>query len=131
MSTPLLTAIFNGGHCPERLHDFEACARILLDHPDFDLKINDAPLGPTWVCVLPYPENDYLLPLLKLFLARGFDPNATHGGIPPRAYPPCTWQCGTITWNLPWFWLVLEPTFTPSVLGQIVVGRGRGGQSSC
>ena len=83
-ATPLLTAIFAGGHHPERLHDYEACARLLLEHPDFDLKINDATTHccPTWVCVREYPQHDHLLPLLKLMLARGFDPNATLNGMP-------------------------------------------------
>jgi ankyrin repeat protein len=79
-ATPLLVAVATAGHRPELIEQHTECVRRLVDHPRFDLELNDrgdeAKCSPAWVCVnREYARQDVLLPLLKLLLARGFDPN--------------------------------------------------------
>ena len=76
------------GRPRENAEDFERCVRLVMEHPNFDLDSNDMTAGdaansPVWCAVgQSYDEKDKLLRLLRLFLARGFDPDACIHGQP-------------------------------------------------
>ncbi len=91
-ASPLMCAVFAAGSNTSNPmftatdREYEACVRMLLEHPKFDLAANDegfeAQNSPVWCAVGQPYEPDKLLPLLRLLLARGFDPNGTVHGQP-------------------------------------------------
>jgi ankyrin repeat protein len=99
-ASPLMCAVFScGAHSGAfgTVANYEACVRLLLDHPGFDLESNDrggqntddnSRNSPVW-CAVGQPwgadgdsDCDKLLPILRLLLARGFDPDGTIHGQP-------------------------------------------------
>ena len=57
------------------LHDHVACAKVLLQHERFGFEDNQK-FNPVWRCIgAEYYAADEGLPMLKLLLSFGFDPN--------------------------------------------------------
>jgi tetratricopeptide (TPR) repeat protein len=63
------------------MEPYKSRIMLLLDHPRFILKLNDnsdKKISPVYTCVCQEnASKDVLLPLLEIFLARGFDASAT------------------------------------------------------
>jgi ankyrin repeat protein len=66
---------------PIMIEPYKACIMLLLDHRRFILKLNDksdTKCSHVFCCVCQeHVSEDVLLPLLEIFLARGFDASAT------------------------------------------------------
>jgi tetratricopeptide (TPR) repeat protein len=79
-ATPIMSCLINSGWSGE-MEPYKTCIMFLLDHPRFVLKLNDnsaTKSSPIFCCVCQeHKSEDVLLPLLEIFLARGFDASAT------------------------------------------------------
>jgi tetratricopeptide (TPR) repeat protein len=79
-ATPIMSCLINAGWTGE-MEPYKSCIMFLLNHPRFVLKLNDnsaTKSSPIFCCVCQeHKSEDVLLPLLELFLARGFDASAT------------------------------------------------------
>jgi tetratricopeptide (TPR) repeat protein len=79
-ATPIVCSVAKAGWRGE-MEPYKSCIMLLLDHPRFILKLNDnsdKKCSPVYCCVCQqHASEDVLLPLLEIFLARGFDASAT------------------------------------------------------
>jgi hypothetical protein len=81
-STPIMICVAMAGSKGE-MDPYKSCIMLLLDHPRFILKLNensdnDKMSSPaSWCVCQPLKSEEFLLPLLEIFLARGFDASAT------------------------------------------------------
>jgi tetratricopeptide (TPR) repeat protein len=79
-ATAIMSAVAKAGWTGE-IEPYKSCIMLLLDHPRFILKLNDdgdTQCSPVYCCVCQeHRSSDVLLPLLEIFLARGFDASAT------------------------------------------------------
>jgi ankyrin repeat protein len=79
-ATPIVACVAKAGWTGE-MEPHKSCIMLLLDHPRFILKRNDnseTRCSPVYCCVCQeHKSEDVLLPLLEIFLARGFDASAT------------------------------------------------------
>lgn len=79
-TTPIVACVAKASWTGE-MEPHRSCIMLLLDHPRFILKLNDNSdkrCSPVFCCVCQeHKSPDVLLPILKIFLERGFDASAT------------------------------------------------------
>jgi hypothetical protein len=91
-ATPLASAIMSKAHTGAEIHKRNppsdqaciACARLLLEHPRFEMAVNDDPdtFSPLWSTVGHAGwEPDSGLPFLQVLIAYGFNPNYVFQGF--------------------------------------------------